>query len=87
MFYDLCFFITILYYLPHDHTSLYSYFDEMSSSDPELYKNLTYVKHYEGDVEDLGLTFSFDQVISLGNIIQLLTTVFKYNHSIFYFFL
>lgn len=33
----------------------------MPSSDPELHKNLTYVKHYEGDVEDLGLTFSFDQ--------------------------
>ena len=48
--------------LGHDHTSMYSYFDEMSSSDPELYKNLTYIKHYEGDVEELGLTFSFDQV-------------------------
>ena len=33
----------------------------MPSSDPELHKNLTYIKHYEGDVEDLGLTFSFDQ--------------------------
>jgi hypothetical protein len=28
----------------------------------ELMQNLTYVKHYQGDVEDLGLTFSFDQV-------------------------
>jgi len=54
--------------LGHDHTSLYSYFDEMSSSDPELYKNLTYVKHYEGDVEDLGLTFSFDQDV-MGRIV------------------
>ncbi len=26
-------------------------------------QNLTYVKHYQGDVEDLGLTFSFDQVL------------------------
>ena len=54
------FFLTQI--LGHDHTSMYSYFDEMSSSDPELYKNLTYIKHYTGDVEDLGLTFSFDQV-------------------------
>ena len=47
--------------LGHDHSALYSYLDEMPSSDPELHKNLTYVKHYDGDVEDLGLTFSFDQ--------------------------
>ena len=40
----------------------------MPSSDPELHKNLTYVKHYEGDVEDLGLTFSFDQDI-MGKIV------------------
>jgi len=55
--------------LGHDHTTLYSYFDEMSSSDPELYKNLTYIKHYEGDVEDLGLTFSFDQDV-MGRIVS-----------------
>ena len=47
--------------LGHDHSAMYSYLDEMSSADPELHKNLTYVKHYDGDVEDLGLTFSFDQ--------------------------
>lgn len=51
--------------LGHDHSALYSYLDEMPSSDPELHKNLTYVKHYEGDVEDLGLAFSFDQVLLL----------------------
>jgi ubiquitin-protein ligase E3 B len=45
-----------------------SYLDEMPSSDPELHKNLTYVKHYQGDVEDLGLTFSFDQDI-MGKIV------------------
>jgi len=54
--------------LGHDHNALYSYLDEMPSSDPELHKNLTYVKHYEGDVEDLGLTFSFDQDI-MGKIV------------------
>ena len=53
------FFLTQI--LGHDHNAMYSYLDEMSSADPELHKNLTYVKHYDGDVEDLGLTFSFDQ--------------------------
>merc|ERR1712038_1168044 len=47
--------------LGHDHNAMYSYLDEMTSADPELHKNLSYVKHYDGDVEDLGLTFSFDQ--------------------------
>ena len=41
--------------------AFYSYVDELPSLDAELYKQLTYVKHYEGDVSDLGLTFSFDQ--------------------------
>jgi len=54
--------------LGHDHNALYSYLDEMPSSDPELHKNLAYVKHYEGNVEDLGLTFSFDQDI-MGKIV------------------
>jgi ubiquitin-protein ligase E3 B len=36
--------------------------DELPSFDSELYRNLTYIKHYEGDVADLDLTFSFDQV-------------------------
>jgi len=39
--------------------------DELPSFDSELYKNLTYIKHYEGDVADLDLTFSFDQVLHL----------------------
>ena len=51
-----------LFFSKENEALLYSYLDEMPSSDPELHKNLTYVKHYEGDVEDLGLTFSFDQV-------------------------
>ena len=49
--------------LGKDHaTAFYSYMDELPSFDAELYKNLTYIKHYEGDVGDLDLTFSFDQV-------------------------
>ncbi|VDK24989.1 unnamed protein product [Anisakis simplex] len=38
-------------------------FDELSQLDPELYKSLTYIKHYSdsGDVADLSLTFSIDE--------------------------
>ena len=51
------------------NTAYYSYVDELSSLDAELYKNLTYVKHYEaGDVSDLGLTFSVDQDV-MGQIV------------------
>ncbi|EFJ40292.1 hypothetical protein VOLCADRAFT_99935 [Volvox carteri f. nagariensis] len=35
-------------------------FDDLASLDPELHKNLLMVKRYEGDVADLGLTFSAD---------------------------
>ena len=38
------------------------------------WQNLTYVKHYEGDVEDLGLTFSFDQVFAAKVKTPLLST-------------
>ncbi|XP_024985586.1 E3 ubiquitin-protein ligase UPL7 isoform X2 [Cynara cardunculus var. scolymus] len=36
----------------------YSFIDELSALDPELYKNLMYVKHYDGDVKDLSLDFT-----------------------------
>ncbi|CAA2973673.1 E3 ubiquitin- ligase UPL7 [Olea europaea subsp. europaea] len=36
----------------------YSFLDELSTLDPELYKNLIYVKHYDGDVTDLSLDFT-----------------------------
>ncbi|KAI9023366.1 hypothetical protein DFJ74DRAFT_668881 [Hyaloraphidium curvatum] len=38
-------------------------FDDLPSLDPDLYKQLTFVKHYDGDVADLGLTFSFDEEV------------------------
>lgn len=41
--------------------SLYSPLDELPSLDPDLYKSLTYIKHYDGDVSELNLTFSIDQ--------------------------
>ncbi|KAK3226693.1 hypothetical protein Dsin_006555 [Dipteronia sinensis] len=36
----------------------YSFLDELSTLDPELYRNLMYVKHYDGDVQDLCLDFT-----------------------------
>ncbi|KAL8504988.1 hypothetical protein ACS0TY_016256 [Phlomoides rotata] len=36
----------------------YCFLDELSTLDPELYKNLMYVKHYDGDVKDLSLDFT-----------------------------
>ncbi|KAL4003660.1 HECT-domain (ubiquitin-transferase) family protein [Acanthocheilonema viteae] len=43
-------------------------FDELSQLDPDLYKSLTYVKHFsDSDVADLSLTFSIDEDI-LGHV-------------------
>lgn len=42
----------------------YNGFDELSSLDPDLYRNLTLIKRYsEEEVEDLGLTFSVDEEV------------------------
>ncbi|CAG2202036.1 UBE3B [Mytilus edulis] len=49
--------------LGHQQSATYSSLDELPSLDPELAKNLSYVKHYDGDVDDLGLTFSLDEDI------------------------
>lgn len=42
-------------------------FDELSTLDYELYKNLTFVKHYKEDVKDLELTFAYTDE-SLGTV-------------------
>uniref|UniRef100_A0A915Q147 HECT-type E3 ubiquitin transferase n=1 Tax=Setaria digitata TaxID=48799 RepID=A0A915Q147_9BILA len=43
-------------------------FDELSQLDPDLYKSLTYVKHYsDSDISDLSLTFSIDEDV-LGQV-------------------
>ncbi|KAG2406127.1 E3 ubiquitin-protein [Vigna angularis] len=36
----------------------YSFLDELSTLDPELYRNLMYVKNYDGDVTELCLDFT-----------------------------
>ncbi|XP_055995388.1 ubiquitin-protein ligase E3B-like isoform X2 [Ostrea edulis] len=53
------FFLTQI--LQHHQSTMYSPLDELPSLDPELAKNLSYTKHYEGDVSDLDLTFSCDE--------------------------
>lgn len=55
------FFLTHM--LGHQQSATYSSLDELPSLDPELAKNLSYTKHFEGDVDDLGLTFSLDEDI------------------------
>ncbi|KAG0307017.1 hypothetical protein BGZ98_001257 [Dissophora globulifera] len=39
------------------------FLDEMRSYDEQVHQNLMFVKKYEGDVEDLGLTFSLDEEV------------------------
>ncbi|KAJ8679148.1 hypothetical protein QAD02_014935 [Eretmocerus hayati] len=39
----------------------YSCLDELASLDQDLYRSLTMIKHYDGDVSDLELTFSVDE--------------------------
>ncbi|KAK7087302.1 ubiquitin-protein ligase E3B-like isoform X2 [Littorina saxatilis] len=53
------FFLTQM--LGHQQSSTYSSLDELPSLDADLAKSLCYIKHYEGDVGDLELTFSCDE--------------------------
>ncbi|ESO98574.1 hypothetical protein LOTGIDRAFT_201597 [Lottia gigantea] len=53
------FFLTQM--LGHQQSSTYSSLDELPSLDPELAKSLNYIKHYDGDMCDLELTFSCDE--------------------------
>lgn len=41
--------------------ALYSCVDELPSLDAEVYRSLSYVKHYTGDISELDLTFSIDE--------------------------
>lgn len=47
--------------LGQTHQALYSCMDELPSLDTELFRSLTFIKHYQGDVADLDLTFSVDE--------------------------
>ncbi|KAK6968619.1 ubiquitin-protein ligase E3B [Biomphalaria glabrata] len=60
------FFLTQI--LGHLQSATYSSLDELPSLDMELAKSLSYIKHYDGDICDLELTFSCDEDI-LGKIV------------------
>ncbi|XP_054155444.1 ubiquitin-protein ligase E3B-like [Oppia nitens] len=47
--------------LGQQQSALYSSIDELPSLDADLYKSLTYIKHYDGDITQLDLTFSIDE--------------------------
>eukprot|EP00026_Physarum_polycephalum_P000250 Phypoly_transcript_00250.p1 GENE.Phypoly_transcript_00250~~Phypoly_transcript_00250.p1 ORF type:complete len:1049 (-),score=150.38 Phypoly_transcript_00250:103-3249(-) len=47
----------------------YNFFHELSTMDTELYKNLLFIKHYEGNLEDLSLTFSVSEDDGVGNVV------------------
>ena len=42
--------------------------DDLKELDPDIYNNLMYLKYYEGNVEDLGLTMSVNENIYGKNI-------------------
>ncbi|KAK3149711.1 hypothetical protein QOZ80_3AG0221390 [Eleusine coracana subsp. coracana] len=48
----------------------YSFLDELSTLDPELYRNLMQLKHYEGDVEDLCLDFTVTEELGGKRIVH-----------------
>lgn len=60
------FFISQL--LGQTQQALYSCMDELPSLDNELYRSLTFIKHYQGDVSELDLTFSVDEDV-MGKIV------------------
>ncbi|EEB13316.1 ubiquitin-protein ligase, putative [Pediculus humanus corporis] len=47
--------------LGQQHQALYSSIDELPSLDQDLYRSLTFIKHHQGDVQELDLTFSVDE--------------------------
>ncbi|CAL8096106.1 unnamed protein product [Calicophoron daubneyi] len=51
------FFLTQL--LGREKAGCYSFLDELATLDRELYKSLSYIKHYDGDVADLEFTYSY----------------------------
>jgi ubiquitin-protein ligase E3 B len=48
--------------------ALYSCMDELPSLDKDLYRSLTFIKHFTGDIKDLDLTFSVDEDV-MGKIV------------------
>ncbi|AQK63815.1 E3 ubiquitin-protein ligase UPL7 [Zea mays] len=48
----------------------YNFLDELSTLDPELYRNLMQLKHYDGDVEDLFLDFTVTEELGGKRIVH-----------------
>lgn len=48
--------------------ALYSCMDELPSLDKDLYRSLTYIKHHDGDIAELDLTFSVDEDV-MGRVV------------------
>lgn len=48
----------------------YNFLDELSTLDPELYRNLMQLKHYDGDVEDLCLDFTITEELGGKRIVH-----------------
>ncbi|KAG0326453.1 hypothetical protein BG000_001397, partial [Podila horticola] len=59
------------------------FLDEMRSFDEEVFKNLMFLKKYEGDVEDLGLTFSLDEDVFGTHHVQDLRAYTEYQNGYF----
>ncbi|GLH04043.1 E3 ubiquitin-protein ligase Nedd-4 [Gryllus bimaculatus] len=47
--------------LGQQHQALYSSMDELPSLDRELYRSLTFIKHHQGNISELDLTFTVDE--------------------------
>lgn len=58
---DVPFATFFLRHLQQQHSMLYSPLDELPSLDAEFYKNLTWIKRYDGDMSDLDLTFTYEE--------------------------
>ncbi|XP_020573828.1 E3 ubiquitin-protein ligase UPL7 [Phalaenopsis equestris] len=48
----------------------YSFLDELSTLDSELYRNLMYLKHYDGDVAELSLDFTVTEEVCGKRIVR-----------------
>ncbi|WVZ60129.1 hypothetical protein U9M48_010188 [Paspalum notatum var. saurae] len=48
----------------------YNFLDELSTLDPELYRNLMQLKHYDGDAEDLCLDFTVTEELGGRRIVH-----------------
>lgn len=63
----------------------------LASLDPEMYRNLLFLKSYEGDVEELGLNFTvvnndLGEAQVTGGVLLILFSFFQASEFFFYLF-